>query len=151
MIPSISVKIGDKMRLCTLKEGFDRNLISDGVFFQLGVPLEVEKSGKQEPTVNGPNGELMFSIGWTKLSFEIGGQRVIGKFKVVCMVDMSSVVNFDVVVSRRLAPAHALEFNNDNNNPLKCRFCHGNHESSVHHRLRAEKIKSEKIKTLLKL
>ena len=151
MILPVHVEIGGKMRLCTLKEGFDRNLVSDGLFFQLGMPLEVEKPEKREPTVTGPNGEVMFAIGWAKLSFELGGKWITGRFEVVCMVDMSSVVNFDVVVSRRLAPVQISEIRIDNTNRVNCRFCHGRHKSSVHHRLRTEQLNAEKIKTLLKL
>lgn len=152
MIFSTQIELGGGNRLCTLKEGFDRNLVSDGLFFQLGVPLEVERPKIRGPTVNGPNGELLFSIGWAELSFKLKNVWVKGKFEVVCMVNMNPVVNFDVVVSRRLIPAQMpIQWRDNKLAREQCRFCRANHDSAMHHRLISEKNRVKKIKTLLKL
>lgn len=149
MTASTKIEINGRAGQCVMWETYDNNLISDSMFFKLGVPLEVNGGTKQKPGMVGPMGERLFTIGRATLLFKLDKVRVQGTFWVVCKVDMDPILNFDVVITRRMAPG----FGEDGEKETKydCCFCKNNHHSSLHHRLKEEKKRAGQIRSLLKL
>ena len=145
---STKIEVEGRSGQCVLWEEYDNNLISDSMFFRLGVPLEVNGCKKQNPGMVGPAGERLFTIGKATLSFELGNAWVQGSFWVVCKVDMNPILDFEVVITRKLAPGFC---GNGKEPTVDCCFCGNNHHSSLHHRLKEEKKRAGQIRSLFKL